>query len=531
MNPSFVQISGDGLTIDKVASVARQDSRVELTSNTDVRKKISASRQLLEKKLAAGEIIYGVNTGFGGNVRFLISQSDLSFHQENLFRALTCGTGQPLADDAVRAAMLLRANALAKGLSGVRIEIIERVVDLLNHGITPVVPRYGSVGASGDLIPSAYIGRVLLGEGEVLYQGKQIAAAEALQNANLKRSTLQAKEGLALINGTTVMTGIGALVIHDGAYLARLVLACASLAIEALRATDDPFSAAIHRAKNHPGQIEAAEICRKLLDDSRYIRNLDEVRAKIGETRSAAGGKTIRSEEAIQTPYSLRCVPQGIGPVLDALRGHRQVLEREINSVNDNPLVDPLEERVYHTGNFYGGHVARALDSWKIDLATLANWLHSIMALLVDDRFSNGLPPNLSRNPGVCSGVKGVQLCLTSLVCALRHLASPSMIHTLPTEQYNQDMVSLGTHAALTAMDMTTMAQDAAAITLLALCQAIDLRGGCNDLGIGNRAIFETVRKDVAILENDRPLDGDIARLSKLIRTRLIPIPELEDGL
>jgi phenylalanine ammonia-lyase len=530
-NPSLIEISGDGLTIEKVASVARHNSRVQLASNNNVRPKILASRQLLERKLEAGEVIYGVNTGFGGNVRFLIPDNDLTFHQENLFRCLTCGVGQPLAEDSVRAAMLLRANALAKGLSGVRVEIIERMVDLLNHGITPVVPRYGSVGASGDLIPSAYIGRVLLGEGEVLYQGKKMAAAEALQSANLRRSKLQAKEGLALINGTTVMTGIGALVIHDGAYLSRLVLACASLAIEALKATDDPFSAAIHRAKNHPGQMEAAEICRKLLGDSRYIRNLDEVRAKIGETRGAAEGKTIRSEEAIQTPYSLRCVPQGIGPVIDALREHRLVLEREINSVNDNPLVDPLEGRVFHTGNFYGGHVARALDSWKIDLATLANWLHSIMALLVDDRFSNGLPPNLSRNPGVCSGVKGVQLCLTSLVCAMRHLANSSIIHSLPTEQYNQDMVSLGTHAALTAMDMTAIAQDATAIALLALCQAIDLRGGGNQLGIGNRAIFETVRKDVAILENDRPLHGDIARLAKLIRTRLIPIPELEGGL
>jgi phenylalanine ammonia-lyase len=531
MNPSLIEICGDGLTIEKVASVARQNIRVELTSNIDVRNKISASRQLLEKKLTAGEIIYGVNTGFGGNVRFLIPQNDLSFHQENLLRCLTCGVGQPLIEDAVRAAMLLRANALAKGLSGVRVEIIERMLDLLNHGITPVVPRYGSVGASGDLIPSAYIGRVLLGEGEVLYQGKKLPAAEALKNAKVQRSKLMAKEGLALINGTTVMTGIAALVIHDGAHLAPLVLACASLAVEALKATDDPFSEVIHRAKNHPGQMEAAEICRKLLRDSRYIPNLDELRAKIGETRSAAEGKTIRSEEAIQTPYSLRCAPQGIGPVLDALRAHRLVLEREINSVNDNPLIDPLAGRVYHTGNFYGGHVARALDSWKIDLATLANWLHAIMAMLVDDRFSNGLPPNLSRNPGVSSGFKGMQLCLTSLVCATRHLANPSMIHTLPTEQYNQDMISLGTHAALTAMDMTAMAQDAAAISLLATCQAIDLRGGGNNLGIGNRAIFETVRKEVPILEKDRPLDVDIARISELIRTRLIPIPELEGSL
>jgi phenylalanine ammonia-lyase len=531
VNPSLVEISGDGLTIEKVASVARQSSPVKLSSNLDIRNKISASRQLLEKSLAAGEIIYGVNTGFGGNVRFLIPQNDLSLHQENLFRCLTCGVGQPLPQDAVRAAMLLRANALAKGLSGVRVEIIERLVDLLNHGITPVVPRYGSVGASGDLIPSAYIGRVLLGEGEVLYQGKKIAAAEALKNAKVNPSKLMAKEGLALINGTTVMTGIAALVIHDGAYLARIVLACASLAVEALRATAAPLAEAIHRAKNHTGQMAAAEICRKLLDNSRYVRNLEEIRAKIGETHAAGGGKTIRSEEAIQSPYSLRCVPQGIGPVLDASGEHRLVLEREINSANDNPLIDPIEGRVYHTGNFYGGHVARALDSWKIDLATLANWLHALMAMLVDDRFSNGLPPNLSRNPGVSSGVKGTQLCLTSLVCAMRHLANPSMIHALPTEQYNQDMVSLGAHAALTAMDMTALAQDAAAISLIALCQAIDLRGGGNHLGLGNRAIFEAVRKEVPILENDRPLDSDIARIAELIRTRLIPIPELEGDL
>ncbi len=531
MNPSTIEISGDGLTIEQVASVARRNVRVELTTNLEVRERISAARQLLEKKLAAGEIIYGVNTGYGGNVRFLIPHDELSFHQENLFQSLTCGVGQPLPQDAVRAAMLLRANALAKGRSGVRVEIIERMVDLLNHGITPVVPRYGSVGASGDLIPSAYIGRVLLGEGEVLYQGEKVAAAAALRNAELKRVKLKAKEGLALINGTTVMTGIGALVIYDGAYLAHLVLACASLALEGLRATDDPFSEAIHRAKNHPGQMAAAAFCRKLVYQSRYVRNLDEIREKVGQARSAAEGKIVRSEEPIQTAYSLRCAPQGIGPVLDALQGHRLVLEREINSVNDNPLIDPAEDRVYHTGNFYGGHVARALDSWKIDLATLANWLHSLMAMLVDDRFSNGLPPNLSRKPGVSSGFKGMQLCLTSLVCAMRHLASPSTIHTLPTEQYNQDMVSLGTHAALTAMAMTRIAQDAASISLITLCQAIDLRGGGDNLGAGNKAIFETVRKEVPFLENDRPLDGDIARISELIRTRLIPIPEMEGGL
>src|SRR5439155_12887697 len=211
MNPSLIEICGDGLTIEKVASVARQNIRVELTSNIDVRNKISASRQLLEKKLTAGEIIYGVNTGFGGNVRFLIPQNDLSFHPENLLRCLTSGVGQPLIEDAVRAAMLLRANALAKGLSGVRVEIIERMLDLLNHGITPVVPRFGSVGASGDLCPSAYIARAMCGRGEVFYQGRRTSAAEALEREHIPLLQLEAKEGLALLNGTTVMTGLAAM--------------------------------------------------------------------------------------------------------------------------------------------------------------------------------------------------------------------------------------------------------------------------------------------------------------------------------
>ena len=234
-----------------------------------------------------------------------------------------------------------------------------------------------------------------------------------------------------------------------------------------------------------------------------------------------------RSDEAIQTPYSLRCIPQGIGPMLEAVTGHKIVIEREINSANDNPLVDPIDGRIYHTGNFYGGHVARALDSWKIDLATMGNWLHALMAMLVDERFNNGLPANLAPNPGLFSGFKGMQLCLTSLVCALRHLSNPSLIHSLATEQYNQDMVSLGTHSALTAMQMTTILCDAGAIALIALCQAVDLRGGGGGLGKGSRVVYDAIRREVPFLDEDRPLDGDIKKVAELIKKRLIPLPAL----
>ncbi len=520
----IIEISGENLTIPSVAAVARDKVLVQLSRAPEIKKKILASRQLLEEKIASGEIIYGVNTGLGGNVRFILPAKDLAAHQQNIFRFLICGTGNPLPEDAVRAAMLLRANALAKGYSGVRPLVIERVIDLLNHDIIPVVPAYGSVGASGDLIPSAYIGRVLLGQGDVVFKGRQMPAAAALRQARVRTLSLEPKEGLALINGTTMMTGIAALQLYDGAHLCRLVLAACALALEALKCTDDPLQEPIHATKNHPGQLEAAFLCRKLIEGSRYIRNLDDLRQRVGRSHQPADRGISRSEEAIQPAYSLRCIPQGIGPVLEGLEAHRAVIEREINSTNDNPLVDPIAGRIYHTGNFYGGHVARALDSWKVDVATLGNWLHALMATVVDDKFSNGLPPNLALRPGLFAGFKGMQLSLTSLVCSLRHLANPNLIHSLPTEQYNQDIVSLGMHSAVTTLQMTTMLRDAIAIVLITLCQAVDLRGGGAGLGNGSRRVYEAVREKVPFLDEDRPMDEDIRRVTELIQNRLISL-------
>jgi phenylalanine ammonia-lyase len=527
-NAPVVKLSGSELTIANVVEIARWNRRVELSQAPEVRRRILASRQLLEDKLRRGEIIYGVNTGLGGNVRFILPAADLAKHQQNIFRFLICGSGDPLPEEAVRASMLLRANALAKGYSAVRVLVIERLIELLNRGITPIVPIYGSVGASGDLIPSAYIGRALLGEGDVRFMGETIPADTVLAFAGLRPLALEPKEGLALINGTTVMTGVAALQLDDGAYLSRLILAACALALEAMKGNDDPFREAVQAVKNHPGQTEAAAFCRRLIEGSGYVRSLDSIRARVRE--SFHGNHSIeRSDEAIQQPYSLRCVPQGIGPIIEGVRIHQLVIERELNSANDNPLLDPADGRVYHTGNFYGGHVARALDSWKIDLATMGNWLHALIAMLVDERFNNGLPPNLAPHPGLFSGFKGMQLCLTSLVCALRQLANPSMIHTLPTEQYNQDMVSLGMHAALTTMQMTAILRDATAIALIALCQAIDLRGGSEKLGRGNRAVYQAVRGQVPFADQDKPMDGEIRKVAELIKQRSIPVPELEE--
>jgi phenylalanine ammonia-lyase len=263
-----------------------------------------------------------------------------------------------------------------------------------------------------------------------------------------------------------------------------------------------------------------------LLFDSRLATPLDEIRHRVEEKGREAARlhHVVAACESIQSPYSLRCAPQGLGPVLEALEQARLVIEREANSVNDNPLIDAEAGRVFHTGNFYGAHIARAMDGMKLDLANVANWLHAVMALLMDERFSCGLPPSLSPEPGVYQGFKGMQLVHTSLVTAIRHWAGPSLIHTLPTEQYNQDIVSLGSHAALTAGDIVRLLKNVVAINLLAAAQAVDLRYGGGRLGAGTRPIYRLIRSVSGFVDADRPLDCDIGLMVDLIDRRQFPV-------
>jgi len=525
-NETAVAISAETLTLDDIIAVARDGRKVELDPAPAFRQRIERGRETLMRKLAAGEVIYGVNTGYGGNACYVIPGDELTHHQKNLLEFMACGVGEPLSKEAVRAAILLRANALARGLSGVRVVVIERLVDLLNHGITPIVPRFGSVGASGDLVPSAYIARALCGRGEVIYHGERVSARDALWCEHLEPLVLEAKEGLALLNGTTVMTGIAALVVDEADYLFRLAVGAVAMAAEALHSSPDYFHPVIHMAKHHPGQIGVAEMLNSLLYDSRLAVPLDEIRHRVetAERRADATHGVVQADESIQSPYSLRCAPQGLGPMLETLRQVREVIEREANSVNDNPLIDTASDRVYHTGNFYGAHVARAMDGLKLDLANLSNWLHSIMALLMDSRFSNGLPNSLSPHPGLYQGLKGLQITHSSLTMAIRHWAAPSLIHTLPTEQFNQDVVSLGTLAAETAMDVTRLLRSVVAITLLSTAQAVDLRQGGEQLGAGTRPIFRALRSASPFVDEDRALGGDIEAVARLIERKEIPV-------
>jgi histidine ammonia-lyase len=482
-------IGAHPLRIEDVERVARHDAGVRLAEAA--RARVVRGRERLEELLARGERIYGVNTGVGGNVGISLAPEEMEVLQNNLVRYLSCATGQPLPADIVRAAVLLRIATFATGASAVRPVLVERLAALLNHGITPVVPRYGSVGASGDLMPSAYIARVLSGLGEAEFQGRRTAASDALAAAGIEPLRFAPKEALALINGTTVMTAAASLVWSDARRVLRGLLGAVALAIEALEAPGLPFHPWPHEQKGHPGQIAVAAWLREMLDGSGYTR--------------ASGG---------QSCYSLRCVPQGLGQVWEGLEDSRAVLEREINSANDNPLVDPETGALHKAGNFYGGHMARLLDTWKIDFASMANWGNAIIALLVDDRFNAGLPANLTPRPGANSGFKGIQLSITSLACAIRQMAGPSSIHALPTEQYNQDVVSLGMHAAVTALDALECLRNQTAMLLLAAAQAVDLRGGPERLGRGSRRLYGNVRETAAFQESDAPLEDEIAALA-----------------
>jgi phenylalanine ammonia-lyase len=492
MSGNNLMLGSGALSIEDVARVARGGDRVELSAAA--RERMARGRMRLEEHVARGERIYGVNTGVGGNAGIALAPEQMELLQENLIRQLGCATGQPLPAAVVRAAMLLRAATFATGASAVRPELAEAFAGLLNAGITPVVPRYGSVGASGDLMPSAYAARVLIGLGEVEYNGRRMPAAEALRIAEIPLLRFAPKEALALINGTTFMAASAALIWIDARNVLRALLSAVALAVEAMQAPAEPFQPWVQDVKGHPGQSAVAAYVRTLLEGSRLTR-----------------------ESSSQSCYSLRCVPQGLGPAWEALEAGRCVIEREVNSANDNPLVDPDTGALYRAGNFYGGHMARLLDTFKIDFAIMGNWANALMAVLVDSRFNNGLPANLVPEPGVNSGMKGMQLSITALACAIRQMAGPSSIHSLPTEQYNEDVVSLGMHAAATAMDALECLRNETAMILLAAAQAVELRGGPEGCGKGTRELHARIRQVSAFLRADRVMERDVADAAALI--------------
>jgi histidine ammonia-lyase len=489
-------LTGADLTVSDVAAVARDARQVGL--DPEAAERMRASRAVIERLVAEGDTVYGVTTGFGDLANVRIDPEQVAELQVNLVRSHTAGVGEPLPADVVRAMLLLRANALAVGLSGVRPQLAELLCGMLNESVHPVIPSRGSVGASGDLAPLAHLAAVLIGEGEADTPAGPMPGAKALSAAGLAPIELGAKEGLALLNGTQMMAAIAALVLHDGRRLAATADVIGGMSLEAMEGTAAAFDEVLIGARPHPGQVAVAAHLRALL---------------LG---SEIGASHAESEHRLQDAYSIRCMPQVHGAVRDALDQLDRVLAVEMNAVTDNPLVCP-DGRVVSGGNFHGEPVALAIDYAKIALAELASISERRTARLVDAHLS-GLPPFLSESPGVSSGLMIVQYTAASLVNEMQTLAHPASVDTIPTSANQEDHVSMGATGALHLRAVLWRAETVLAIEALCAAQGLDFRMPMHP-GAGLARAHARLRERVPHLAKDRSPSPDIAASVDLVHS------------
>jgi histidine ammonia-lyase len=489
-------IDCQSLSIEDVAEVARGSRVVTLgPAGSDA---ICRSREVIEALVDAREVVYGVTTGFGKFADRAIPHDALEQLQRNLVLSHSVGVGPPLAPDVVRAMCVLRVSALARGYSGIRLETVEALLAMLNAGIIPFIPSKGSVGASGDLAPLAHLALALIGEGEAFYGGERMPAAQALRRAGLSPVTLGAKEGLALINGTQFMSAMGALLLVDAANLVEVADIAGAMTLDAVKGSDRPFDARVQSVRPHPGQVEAGAHLRAL----------------------TAGSEIMQShrhdmQHKVQDPYSLRCMPQVHGAVRDALLYARNVVEVEINSATDNPLIFPESGDVISGGNFHGEPLAIALDLAGIAVAELAGVSERRIEVMLDPNFSE-LPPFLTMHGGVDSGFMVSQYTAAALVSENKVLAHPASVDSIPTSANQEDHVSMGATAALKAREILTNAQSVLAIEILCACEGIDYRRPLRT-SPALEAVHALVRSEVPHLEEDRILYPDIERVRSMV--------------
>lgn len=447
----MVSLNGSALTLEDVARVARQGAEVELDPHAV--KRMKAAREVIDR-LAAGEApVYAVNTGVGLLADTRVAPEELEQLQRNVVRSHACGVGEPLPEDVVRAIMLIRANVLAKGVSGIRPVVARRICGLLNKGVTPLVPSRGSVGASGDLAPLAHVALVLIGEGEAVYQGQRMAGGAALSAAMVEPLRLHSKEGISLVNGTQAMLALGTLALLDAEDLAEASDVACALSLDALRGTPKAFDPRIHEVRPHPGQVASAKLLRRLLEGS-------EIRASHQACRR------------VQDAYSLRCAPQVHGAVRDTLTEARRVFGIELNSATDNPLV--FGEETLSGGNFHGQHLAFSMDYLAIALTALAGISERRIDRLVNPALNEGLPPFLAHHPGLESGYMMLQVTAAALVAECRVLATPASPGTITTSGNKEDFVSMGMTSALKLRQMVDLVRQVLAIELMTATQALE---------------------------------------------------------
>ena len=498
-----ITIDGSHLTLDQILQVAREKAQTVVADKAIARTR--NGRKALERLLQEKEVIYGVNTGFGALSNFKIPTDDLKQLQTNLIRSHSASVGQPHSSEVVRAMMLLRANTLLKGNSGIRPEVVATIVKLLNKQVHPYIPEKGSVGASGDLSPLSHMALVLLGEGSAESNGRWITGSKALEVSGSAPLKLEAKEGLALNNGTQQMVAMGCLCLHDAYQLLATTEAAVALSLEALKGWVDAFDERIHKLRPHPGQQTVAEQVRRLLKGSRMVRAID---------------RDNHSDGRPQDPYSFRCAPQVMGASKDALDFTKQILEVEMNSATDNPLIFPDDDVCISGGNFHGQPVSMGLDIMALAICYLANMSERRTSALLDPSLNNGLPPFLAGGklrPGLSSGLMAVQYTATSLVAESKLLTHPASSDSIPTSSNFEDFVSMGPGAAHKAKTILENSQYVASIELLVAAQGVDLRGA-KGLGVGTRRVFQAIRRKVRPLSEDRSSHDDIEKIRMMVR-------------
>ncbi|MBU5485439.1 histidine ammonia-lyase [Clostridium sp. MSJ-11] len=491
-----VIMTGNDLTLEEIINVARKGCKVSLSE--DAVKSVKESRKIIDDIVENEKVVYGVTTGFGEFCNVSISKKDCNTLQENLIRSHACGYGPSFSTDIVRTIMLTRANALAKGYSGIKIETLNTLVEMLNKGVHPIIPEKGSLGASGDLAPLAHMVLPMLGLGEAEYKGEIMSGKEAMEKAGIPTIILDAKEGLALINGTQVLTSTGALATYDAIELLKVSDIAAALTIEALRGITDAFDERIHVIRAHAGQLATARNLLKLVEGSTYV-------TKQGELR-------------VQDAYSLRCVPQIHGASKDTINYVKSKVEIEINSVTDNPIIT-REGDVISGGNFHGEPMALPFDFLGIGAAEIANVSERRLERLINPQL-NDLPAFLARHGGLNSGFMITQYAAAALVSENKVLAHPASVDSIPSSANQEDLVSMGTIAARKARDIIQNATRVVATELMAACQAIDFRADKSfELGKGTAEAYKVIREAVNFMEYDTDIEmyKELDRVTEVI--------------
>ena len=502
-----ILFGGPALRIEDVAALASRHGEATLSDEAGFVAGINKGADLIDRLLKEEGVVYGVTTGYGDSCTVAIPASQVEALPRQLYTFHGLGLGAPLDEAGARSVLAARLASLCRGMSGVSYGLLKQLEQLLRHDLLPVIPQEGSVGASGDLTPLSYVAAVLCGEREVFDGGKRRPAAEAMKERGLKPLTLRPKEGLAIMNGTAVMTGLACLAWSRAEHLSRLSTRITALSVLALDGNPHHYDEKLFAAKPHPGMLQVAARLRS-------------------DLQAPLAG---RNERRLQDRYSLRCAPHVIGVLEDALPFFRQLIETELNSANDNPLIDAEAGRVLHGGHFYGGHIAFAMDSLKAAVASVADLLDRQVALLCDPKFNHGLPANLSGSPAERSalnhGLKALSIGCSAWTAEALKLTMPAASFSRSTECHNQDKVSMGTIAARDCLRVLELSEQVAAGALLAASQGLDLRlkdQGSDGAGLspGLKAMHAQLRGELPFLGEDRALEPELRRLLERFRSQ-----------